>query len=455
MACSVVDSAYYGDMFASADMRAAFSDHRRFESWLDVEVALARAEEHVGVIPASVASRIAAAAKVENLELAAMKAEYERVGFPIVPLVHQLAKACDPESARWVHWGATTQDIVDTGLVLQMREGFGFLARQLDRVIESVAALCRSHRDTVMAGRTFQQQAAPITFGYNAAVWLDELLRHRERLAELKRRVLVVQFGGAVGTLATLGDRGTAVVRALANDLGLGEPRIAWHTARDGWAEAVFWLALVGATLGKIASEVAMLMRTEVNEVREPYRPGRGGSSTMPQKRNPIACPIIIAISHRLRAAVGSQLTAMYQEHERAVATQPLEWLIIPEAFVLLSGALEHSGEMLEGLDVDAERMRRNLAADGGFLMAESVMMGLAPRIGRNQAHKLVAAAANRALDKGRTLREGLLDDAEVMKHLTTTDLDRLLEPANYLGVAGKMIDAVLGKLEGTTDEQE
>jgi 3-carboxy-cis,cis-muconate cycloisomerase len=300
-----------------------------------------------------------------------------------------------------------------------------------------------------MAGRTFQQQAAPITFGFKVAVWLEEMRRHEERLTALKRRTLVGQFGGAVGTLATLGDKGLAVRREMMKELGLGEPEISWHTARDNWAELVAWLAMVGATLGKIATEVATLMRSEVNEVREPYQPGRGASSTMPQKRNPIAAPPVIAIAHRLRECVSSQLTAMMQEHERGVAAMPLEWLVIPEAFVLLSGALKHSRETLEHLEVDAERMRQNLAADGGFLMAEAVMMGLAPQVGRNQAHALVSAAAGRALDAGTTLRAALLEDRQIMSYLSVAELDRLLDPAHYTGSAGAMVDAVLAAARG------
>lgn len=429
-------------------MRGVFSDERRIEAWLAAEVALARAEERVGVIPPGVAERIAGAAKRENLDLAAMKAEFDRVGFPIMPLVHQLVRACDLETARWVHWGATTQDIVDTGMVLQMRAGLELIEADLAAIAEALARLARAHRDTVMPGRTFQQVAAPITFGGKVAVWLDELERHRQRLPELRRRALVGQLGGAVGTLAPLGEQGLAVRREMMAALGLGEPDISWHTARDGWAETVFWLALVGATLGKVATEVATLMRTEVDEVREPYQPGRGASSTMPQKRNPIAAPPIIAIAHRLRECVGSQLAAMLQEHERAVFSQPLEWLVIPEAFVLLSGALKHSRETLAGLEVDAARMRQNLDAGGGFLMAEAVMMGLAPKIGRQAAHELVAAAANRAIDAGQTLRAGLLADPEIMRHLSAEDLARLLEPGNYLGCAGEMIDRVLAKVE-------
>lgn len=449
----MIEWRYFGDMCGTGVMHALFSDRGRFQAWLDVEVALARAEARVGLIPRAAAERIAAAARTEVLDVAAMKAEYERVGFPILPLVHQLAKACDPESARWVHWGATTQDIVDTGLVLQMREGLRLIAKDLDQIIESADALCRAHRDTVMAGRTFQQQAAPITFGFKAAVWLDELLRHRERLAELKPRVLIGQFGGAVGTLSTLGHDGLKVLDEFCRELGLGLPRITWHTARDGWAELVFWLAMLCSTLAKIASEVADLMRTEIDEVREPFAPGRGGSTAMPQKRNPICCPIIIAIGHRLRDSVASQLTAMIQEHERAVATQPLEWLVIPEAFVLASGSLKHSKTLLGGLTVNAESMRRNLALGGGLLMSEAVMMGLAPRIGRGQAHDLVSRAAGRAMDQGTPLRTALANDQEIMRHLTAEELDRLLDPANYLGVAGRMVDAVLERVRGTADK--
>ncbi len=427
-------------------MGLVFSDESRINAWLNAEVALARAEARAGVVPQQVADSIAEAAKLENLDLQAMKAEFDRVGFPIMPLVHQLAKACDPESGRYVHWGSTTQDIVDTGLVLQMRDGIELLEQDLDALIETLSELSHTHRDTVMAGRTFQQQAAPITFGYKTAVWFDEVLRHKERLAELKKRVLVGQCGGAVGTLATLGHDGLAVQKAMMDELGLGTPDITWHTSRDSWAEMVNWLVLVTSTLGKVATEIATLMRTEVNEVREPYQTGRGSSSTLPQKRNPIACPRIIAIAHRMREFSGSQLSAMIQEHERAVGAMPIEWMVIPEAFMLTSGSLAQSLEILRDLDVDAEQMRANLDLGGGLLMAEAVMMGIAPIIGRNQAHELVFAAAGRANDAGRTLREELIEDEAIMQHVSVEQLDQLLDPSNYTGSAGAMVDQVLDK---------
>jgi 3-carboxy-cis,cis-muconate cycloisomerase len=440
-------SAYYKDMFGNAAMRAVFSDDRRFISWLETEAALAKAQARLGLIPESAAFSIAAAAKLGNLNVPSMKEAYEKIGFPILPLVKQLAAACGPEAAKFVHWGATTQDIVDTGLVIQMREGLDLLAVDLESIIGLLAGLAKEHRDTVMPGRTFQQYAAPITFGFKAAVWLDELLRHRERLPAIRKRALVCSYGGAVGTLSTLGNDGLKVLGELSSELELEEPAISWHTARDGWAELIFWLAMVCASFTKIASEVASLMRTEIDELREPFQPGRGGSSTMPQKRNPVSCPIIIAIGNRIRECVPAQLAAMVQDHERAVAGQPLEWLVIPEAFVLASGSFRHTKQLLGELTVNVATMRRNLDLGGGFLMAEAVMMGLAPKIGRGQAHHLVATSANAAIDQGQTLRQGLLATPEIMQHLTESEIDALLDPGNYLGCAGEMVDRVLAKI--------
>ena len=447
MTSSIIDSEYFGSTFGDPAVQRIFTDEGRFSGWLRVEAALARAQARLGLIPEEAGQAITNAAKEENLDTKKMAEEYQKVGFPILPLVHEMARCCDKESARWIHWGATTQDIVDTGLVLQMKDAFSIIGSQLDSLISAVSSLSEEHRLTVMAGRTFQQQAAPITFGFKTAVWLDELLRHRERLPDIKKRALVCQFGGAVGTLATLGDRGLDVLKELSQELGLEEPAISWHTSRDGWAEAIFWISMMGATLAKIATEVATLMRTEVDEVREPYVPGKGGSSTMPQKRNPVACPIIMSIGNKLRESVNSQLTAMVQEHERSVSAMPLEWLAIPEAFVLLSGSLQHAIPMLEGLQVDKKKMLNNLSMGGGLLMAEAVMMGIAPKIGRNQAHDLVFGAAGKAWDKGITLREALVDDERVKEHLTLDEIDKLIDPANYIGSADEMIERVLKKV--------
>lgn len=443
---SVIDSAYLGDGFGTPAMRALFSDAARLAAWVEAEVALARAQAEVGLIPQAAADAIARAARPEALDMAAMKADYDVSGVAIVPLVRHLGALVDHDARRFVHFGATTQDIVDTGAVLQMRRALALVSDDLDALARALAAQAGAHRGTVMAGRSFQQQAVPVTFGYKLAVWLDELLRHRERLAALRARLEVVQLGGAVGTLASMGEQGLAVRAALARQLGLGEPDITWHVARDRWGELLQWQALSGATLGKIAGEVVLLMRSEVGEVFEGALPGRGGSSTMPQKRNPVAAPQIIAIARRLRDLPSLQLDAMMQEHERGAGAMPMEWLALPEGFVLLSGALGQARVLIEGLEVDAARMRANLGSGGGLIMAEAVMMGLAPAMGRGAAKAAVTAAAQRALAEGGTLRAALMAEPALAQHLDAATLDRLLDPAQYTGSAGAMVDAVLKK---------
>lgn len=447
MPSSIIDSDYYRDMFGTDAMRRTFSDKSRLDAWIRTEVALAKAQVRLGIIPEGVDVELERVAKVENLDIAEMKADFDRVGFPILPFVKQLNKVCGPETARWVHYGATTQDILDTGMVLQIKEGIRLVEEELAAIIGAAATLAKKHENTVMAGRTFQQLAAPITFGYKVAVWLDEILRHRERLSELKERVLVGQCAGAVGTFATLGDKGIAVQQRMMELLELGTPPITWHTARDSWAELVSLFAMIGATFAKIANEVAILMRTEVGELSEPFEVGRGASTTLPQKRNPISCEPIIAIAPRLRDLVSSQLTAMIQEHERGVGQMNIEWMVIPETFILLSGSLKHTRFILENLWVGEAAMRENLALGGGLLMAESVMMGLAPKVGKAEAHHLVYTAAGYAHENGLTLKEALMQNPDIMRELTETEIDWLIDPANYTGSAQMMVDQVLKKI--------
>lgn len=446
MPATLFDSPYYQDQFSTAAMRAVFSDTGRFQSWLDFEAALARAEAACDVIPQDAAQAITAAAVTDNLDPPAMKQHFEKVGFAILPLVKALAAACPPEAARFVHWGATTQDVLDTGLVLQMRAGLDLISAELDATIRALIVLAQTHRDTPMAGRTFQQHAVPITFGYKVATWLDEALRLRARLPDLRDRALTVQFGGAVGTLAPLGADGLRVRAALARELDLRDPDITWHTQRDTIGEVIFWLAQCGGLLGRIGTEVVMLMRSEVGEVREPYVPGRGASSAMPQKRNPIACPQIIAIANRLRALVPQAMESQIQEHERGISAMPVEWMVIPEAFLLASGAFLHARPMLEGLDVDTAQMRANLAMGGGLIMSEAVMSGLAPHLGRGVAHETVTAAAAAAIDSGTDLRTQLLAAAVIRDTLDTQTIDALLEPGNYTGQSAAMVDAMLAR---------
>ena len=294
MPSTVFDSAIFRDMFGTPAMRAVFSDEGLVARYVAVEVALAVAEAHVGIIPSDAAETIRQKADASSLDLSKLKAETDLVGYPIVGVVHQLAKQCG-DAGRYVHWGATTQDIMDTATVLQVRDALALVEADLDAIETALAALTEKHRRTVMAGRTHLQHALPVTFGYKAAVWLGMVKRHRQRLAELKPRALVGQFAGAAGTLASLGDKGLAVHDALMDELGLGKPSVPWHVARDGLAETVSFLALVGGSLGKIATDVMLMMQTEVAEAFEPFVQGRGSSSTMPQKRNPISCELIVA----------------------------------------------------------------------------------------------------------------------------------------------------------------
>ena len=452
MAVSPIDSSVYGALFTTPAMRAVFSDKARLQRMLDVEAALARAQAKLGLIPVEAAKEITAQADVAHFDLVSIGQGTALVGYPIVPLARALARACKGDAGRYVHWGATTQDMIDTGLVLQLRDGLDLIGQDLEAIEAALAGLARRHRDTPMAGRTHAQHALPITFGYKCALWLAPLQRHRVRLARLREQVAVVQFGGAVGTLASLGADGIGVMEGLAAELRLAVPPIAWHVGRDGLAEVASFLGLVTGSLGKIATDVTLLMQTEVGEVAEPHQEGRGGSSTMPQKRNPIACEFILACAKNVRQQVAVMLDAMVQDHERATGPWHAEWIALPQAFALTGGALHHTRTMLEGLVVDPARMRRNLDMTRGMISAEAVMMALAPHVGREQAHHLVAAACDRAIGSGRHLGEELRADPEVSAHLSGDRLDQLLDPGNYTGLAAQFVDRVLAQDPDSSD---
>jgi 3-carboxy-cis,cis-muconate cycloisomerase len=446
VAVSAIDSSVYGGLFTTPAMRAVFSDEARLQRMLDVEAALARAQARLGLIPVDAAREISAKAEVSRFDLVAIGRGTELVGYPIVPLVKALSQACQGDAGRYVHWGATTQDIMDTALVLQLRAALELIRQDLAGAEAALADLARRYRDTPMAGRTHAQHALPITFGFKCALWLAPLQRHAERLARLTYEIAVVQFGGAAGTLASLGADGIRVMDELAAELGLRAPPIAWHVGRDGLAEVVGFLGLLTGSLGKIATDVALLMQAEIGEVAEPYQEGRGGSSTMPQKHNPIACECILACARNVRQLVPVMLDAMVQDHERATGPWHAEWIALPEAFALSAGALHHARALLEGLVVDPAGMRRNLELTRGMISAEAVMMALAPYVGREPAHHLVAAACHRALEHGGHLLDELQSDAAVIAHLPPQRLGELLEPSNYIGLAAEFVDRVLAR---------
>lgn len=440
---TVLDSILFRDAFGTPAMREVFSDRRLIARYIEVEVALARSEARCGVIPAEAAEVIARESKLDRIDFDHMRHETDIVGYPILPLVHQLVEMCG-EAGRYVHWGATTQDIMDTANVLQVRDALDIVEADIRTLRGILADLAKKHRDTPMAGRTHLQQALPVTFGYKVAIWLAMFDRHQVRLTQLRERVLCVEFAGAAGTLASLGDKGLAVQKAMAEELGLAVPATTWHVARDGFAEAVNLLALVTGSLGKIALDIMIMASTEFAEVYEPFVKGRGASSTMPQKRNPISSELMLAAAKGVRQHAGLMVDAMIQDFERATGPWHAEWIAIPESFILAAGALHQAKFALGGLVVDTDQMRRNLGISRGLIVAEAVMMGLAPAIGRQQAHDVVYDACRTVNEKGGTLAEALAALPAVTAHFDRAAIDRLTDPANYLGQSPEMVDRAL-----------
>ena len=435
----VISSKLWGNMFGTAAMRALFADDAMVQRYLDVEAALARAQAKVGIVPPEAAQAITAVAEVGRIDWERLSARTQIVGYPILPLVEQLSDWAENGLGQWCHWGATTQDIMDTADVLQIRDALDLISTDLDGVAAALVTLAETYADTPMAGRSHLQHALPVSFGYKAATWLSGIDRHRARLAELRPRVEVVSFAGAAGTLASLGDNGLATQETLAGELGLAQPDITWHTIRDGFAEVTGFLALVAASLGKIGYDIMLMMQTEIGEVLEPYQPGRGASSTMPQKRNPISSELMLAAAKIVREQHGLMLDAMVQDHERATGQWHVEWQALPTAFIVASGGLSAAREVLEGLEVRPETMRRALDATGGLIVAEAVMMGLAPALGRQVAHDLVYDCCRAALTGDTPFLDALAAEPRIAAVMDREALARLVDPANYLGAAPEM----------------
>ena len=431
-------------MFATPEMAAVFSGESFARRMLAFEAALARAEARAGVIPEAAAAAIEAACRVELFDLAALYREAAVAGTPAIPLVRMLTALVEGDAGRYVHWGATSQDAIDTALVLQLREGLDLLTAQLLELGAACATLAARHRRTPMAGRTLLQQALPITFGLKAARWLALVTRQARRLRELRGRVLVVQLGGAAGTLASLGERGIAVTEYLAEEFGLAVPELPWHAERDRVAEVAAALGVVAGALAKIAGDVALLAQTEVGEVSEAAAPGKGGSSALPQKRNPVDATVALASARLAIGVVPVILGAMAQEHERAAGGWQAEWAALPDLFRYTASALARVHAAVGGLAVDPERMHANLELGGGLIMAESLTMALAPRVGRPEAYDVVRAACERAAAAGVTLREVALGDERIRAALSPDAIDRTLDPAGYLGSADAFVDRAL-----------
>ncbi len=449
------DGGLFGDVFSTPEMREVFDDAGLVQSWLDVEAALAQAQADSGLIPATAADAIANECHVGKFDLAELRRQREVADHPLVPTVWALADHCPPEVGGYVHWGATTQDIMDTGTVLQVRAALQIVEDRLWQLADAVSKLTVAHRSTLMAGRTHGQQAVPITFGFKTANWLFEAMVDIERLKGVRERVLVVEFAGAGGTLASVGDVAATVRTALAKRLGLGERPIAWHASRDALAETVSWVALVAGLCERIAQEVIALQRTEIAELEEAQPAGKVGSSTMPQKRNPMTAEGIVATARMARAMVAPALEALVGEHERDMSTWESEWDLLPRAFERCDGALRRTVWLVQTLRVDTAAMQRNLDRTGGLIVAEAVMMQLATRTGRQRAHDLVHAIAAAAFEQDLPFRDLLLADEHVVAALGHDGIQQALDPSRYLGTAADDADRVVQHYDRLRNERE
>lgn len=452
MAVNVIDSALFGGLFGSARMREVFEERALLQRWLDYEAALAWAQAGLGLVPMEAAAEISRKARAEHFDLQALREGIDRAVHPLVPLIWQLAARCEGDAGRWVHWGATTQDVMDTATILQLRDALALMDETAAELAGILAELARRHRDTPMAGRTHGQQALPITFGFKVAGWLAELERHRRRLRRAREGALAGQFGGAVGTLAGMGEGGVdalAVQRALMAELGLKAPPIAWHSSRDNPVECAVVMGMTGALCGRIANEIIHLQKTGLDEVEEPHASGKVGSSTMPQKRNPMLCESILTLARLMQAQVAVAMdTLVYNEHERDWSAVQMEWAWVPELCVMCQGALELTARVLAGLQVNEARMRQNLDLTGGLLLAERVMFALAPQLGRQEAHDVVHACAMAAHERGRSFGDLLAADPRVAPLLSREEISRLLDPTGYTGLATEFTDRVLADRE-------
>ncbi|KFX71761.1 3-carboxy-cis,cis-muconate cycloisomerase [Pseudomonas taeanensis MS-3] len=435
--------------FTQPAMRAIFSDHGRVQGMLDFEAALARAEASSGLIPQAAVPFIVNACHAEGYDFAALAQAIVTAGNSAIPLVKALGRqvaAQSTEAERYVHLGATSQDAMDSGLILQLRAAIALLEQDLAQLAAALAVQAERHADTPLAGRTWLQHATPVTLGMKLAGVLGAITRNRQRLAELKPRLLVLQFGGASGSLAALGEQAWPVSEALARELDLQLPEQPWHTQRDRLVEFASLLGLISGSLGKFGRDISLLMQTEAAEVFEPAAPGRGGSSTMPHKRNPVSAAVLIGAATRAPGLVATMFSAMPQEHERSLGLWHAEWDTLPELCCLVSGALQQALLLVPGLEVDAARMRANLDLTQGLVLAEAVSIALAQRIGRDAAHHLLEQCCKQAVLEGVHLRQVLGSNAEVNAQLSAEEIDRLLDPALYLGQARRWVERAVAE---------
>jgi 3-carboxy-cis,cis-muconate cycloisomerase len=441
---SALDSKIFGPLFGDSEINQLLSDQAYVQALVEVETALARAEARVGAIPQAAAEQISRAADPNKVDIESLSKGTVRSGFPIIALVQELRRLVGGQAASYVHWGATTQDIMDTAGVLQLRAACELYKKRLVELARQLSQLANRHRATVMAGRTHGQQALPISFGLKVASWLAPVVHHGERLNQISPRLLVVQFGGAAGTLAALGDKGIEVMEALAAELKLAAPALPWHAQRDSLVEFAGWLSLITGSLGKMAQDIILLAQTEVGEVSESAEEGRGGSSTMPQKSNPITSELILAAARKNASLLSALHHAQVQEHERATHGWQVEWLTLPEMLMLTGGALKHAVYLAKNLQVDQAKMRENIHRANDVILAEAAVFALAQAMPRAQADELVKWACAVALSEGKPLVEVVKGLIGERVPVGAVDWQALAAPENYLGEVDKIIDRTL-----------
>lgn len=434
-------------LFYKTEVNALFSAEAYLSAMLRFEAALAQAQAEHKMIPQAAADCITSCCTLDHIDIPSLTPAIGLAGNPNIPLVKQLTaavKKINPEASKYVHLGATSQDVIDTALVLQVKAALILIQKDLKQLLNQLHQLAETHRHSIMAGRSFLQHARPITFGYKVATWMDGLIRSAQRIEDVLQENLVLQFGGAVGTLAGFGDKALPIAHTLAQKLDLALPPISWHTQRDRLVEVASTLGILTGNLGKIAKDISLLMQTEVAEVFEPSGAGKGGSSTMPHKRNPVGCVAILAAAQRSPSLLSTLFQSLPQDHERATGLWHAEWLPLVELCKITAGALQQALNMTDGLEVDTQRMLQNLELTNGLIYAENVSLALAEKIGKAAAHEHVEALCRQVVQTGAHLKMLVSADAMVGKHLSSADLDHLFDPANALGDCDRLIDAVL-----------
>jgi 3-carboxy-cis,cis-muconate cycloisomerase len=448
----------YENYFYAKEINAFFTDEALIQAMLDFESALATAQAHEGLIPAAAARAIEAQCRAQLIDFQRLRQDIALGGNACIPLVKQLTSLVKAknmegndipntfgtEGPKFVHYGATSQDVIDTATMLQAKKALQLIDNQLVTLIQQLTQLANTHRDTVMIGRSFMQHARPITFGFKVATWLDGIFRTKKKIEQLLGENFALQLGGAVGNLSSMGDKGMAVAAKMADILGLKLPLIPYHTQRDRFVEIASTLGILTGNLGKIAKDISLLMQTEIGEVSEPSGVGKGGSSTMPHKRNPVSCIAILANAQRVPALVSTMFSSMIQDHERATGAWHAEWETLTDIIKLTGGALNQALVLTNGLEVNVEKMRQNLENTEGVIYAENISLALAEKIGKTEAHELVEKWCKNALEKRVHLKVFVLDKKEIMEHFTLAQLDDLFDPKNSIGLSNMLIDNVL-----------